>query len=328
MSWYKHINVFSLTILVAIVFIGCQKEINIDIPDAEQKLVIEGTIEADGVNPTPPVVMLTKSQGYFEPTGASALENIFVHNATVSVRVDNIVYPLEELCLDNLDSTFALIAADFLGISPDDFGSFNYCIYTVPLADLITNNYLYGEIGKTYELTVVSEGVTYTSNTLIPALIPLDSVWFQTQGSDTAGFAWARLTDPPELGNAYRWKARRINLNSEGKTKDNQFIVPANSVFEDKFVNGVGFDFGYDRGLVTNDEPTDVPRYFKTNDTIAIKFCAIDFDVYKFLRIYEVEASSGGSPFSTPTTIPTNITGGALGLWAGYSVTFDTIYGY
>ena len=209
MNWYKHINVFSLTILGAIVFIGCQKEINIDIPDAEQKLVIEGTIEADGVNPTPPVVMLTKSQGYFEPTGANALENIFVHNATVSVTVDNVVYPLEELCLDNLDSTFALIAADFLGISPDDFGSFNYCIYTVPLANLIANNYLSGEIGKTYELTVVSEGVTYTSSTLIPALIPLDSVWFQTQGSDTAGFAWASLTDPPELGNAYRWKLGR-----------------------------------------------------------------------------------------------------------------------
>jgi hypothetical protein len=315
-------------LILGISIAGCEKEITIDIPDAETKLVIEGVIEADGVSKIPPVVMLTKSTGYFEPTSIDVLENLFVHDAIVSITVDNVVYPLEELCLNDLDSTFAVIAADFLGIPLNQLGGFNYCIYTVPIGNLIADNYLHGEIGKTYHLTVVSEGATYSSVTTIPELIPLDSVWFKTQDSDTLGFAWARLSDPPQIGNAYRWRARRINQNMDGDTKDPAFIPPSGSSFEDKFFNGASFEFAYDRGHVENDDPGDIPHYFKKNDSIAIKFCTIDMDVYRFLRIYEVEASSNGSPFASPTTIPTNIEGGGLGLWAGYGATYDTIIGY
>ena len=32
-----------------------------------------------------------------------------------------------------------------------------------------------------------------------------------------------------------------------------------------------------------------------------------------------------GNPFAAPINIPSNITGGALGLWAGYSPTLDTL---
>jgi len=317
-----------LILLLGILLYGCEKEITIDIPPADPKLVIEGIIEADGINQTPPVVMLTKSTGYFEPTSLSALESLFIHDAVVSIRVDNVDYPLEELCLNNLDTSFLDIAASFLGVSPDQLNGFNYCIYTVPLGNLITNNYLYGEVGKTYALTVVHEGTTYTSTTQIPQLVELDSVWFKTQDSDSLGFAWARLTDPSQLGNAYRWRARRINQNQDGEPKDPTFVPPSGSSFEDKFFNGASFEFAYDRGLVDNDDPGDAPRYFNKEDTVAIKFCTIDMDVYQFLRIYEVEANSNGSPFSSPTTIPTNITGGGLGLWAGYGATYDTIIGY
>jgi hypothetical protein len=34
---------------------------------------------------------------------------------------------------------------------------------------------------------------------------------------------------------------------------------------------------------------------------------------------------SGGSPFAVPTNIPTNLKGGALGIWVAYSPYFDTI---
>jgi hypothetical protein len=32
-----------------------------------------------------------------------------------------------------------------------------------------------------------------------------------------------------------------------------------------------------------------------------------------------------GNPFASPTMIPTNIVGGAQGVWAGYSPHFDTL---
>jgi hypothetical protein len=34
---------------------------------------------------------------------------------------------------------------------------------------------------------------------------------------------------------------------------------------------------------------------------------------------------SAGNPFATPTNIPSNIKGGAMGVWAGYSPRFDTL---
>jgi len=35
--------------------------------------------------------------------------------------------------------------------------------------------------------------------------------------------------------------------------------------------------------------------------------------------------SSGASPFASPTYIPTNIEGGAIGCWAGFSPRYDTL---
>ena len=45
-----------------------------------------------------------------------------------------------------------------------------------------------------------------------------------------------------------------------------------------------------------------------------------DFFEKKYNQMY-----SGGNPFATPTNIPTNIKGGALGIWVGYSPWFDTL---
>ena len=321
-----------LCLLAAIHFFsGCEKEIHIDVPESGSQLVVEGRIESDGITKTPPFVLLSKSTGYFEPTSLSALEALFVHNAQVTVTVDNIDYPLEELCLANIDSAFIPLVADFLGISQDDLGLFNYCIYTVPIADLISGNYLSGVPGKTYSLSILSEGKTYTAITKISELVKLDSVWYKAQIQDTLGFTWARLTDPVAIGNAYRWFSKRINLNPNGEPKDANFIAPFGSAFDDKFINGKSFDFAYDRGHPpggeTEEFADEVPHYYKPQDTIVVKFCTIDMDVYRFLRIYEVDVNNAGSPFASPSTIPTNIVGGGLGLWAGYGVTYDTIYG-
>jgi hypothetical protein len=34
---------------------------------------------------------------------------------------------------------------------------------------------------------------------------------------------------------------------------------------------------------------------------------------------------TGGNPFASPTNIQTNIKGGALGVWAGFSTFYDTL---
>jgi hypothetical protein len=51
----------------------------------------------------------------------------------------------------------------------------------------------------------------------------------------------------------------------------------------------------------------------------------MDRAVFEFLEKKYVQISSAGNPFATPANIPTNITGGALGVWAGFSPWYDTL---
>jgi hypothetical protein len=53
--------------------------------------------------------------------------------------------------------------------------------------------------------------------------------------------------DPDTLGNGYRWLAKRINAGPDGGPKDAGFVAPFFSVFEDRFVNGLTFDFNFAR---------------------------------------------------------------------------------
>lgn len=306
---------------------SCEKEVQIDLPEAEAGLVVEGRIESG----QPPYIILTKSSGYFEATDINTFVNSFVHNAVITVTSGGTTDTLPELCLNDLPPEFRPLAASFLGIPEEDLAGINYCLYTVSLADLFSGNYLIGEVGKSYRLSIQTEGKTYTSTTGIPELVPLDSVWFGLDGADTLyGFAWAHLTDPDTLGNAYRWSARRINIGNDGKPKDDNFVHTFGSAFDDKFFNGKSFEFGYDRGHRPAEEGVkeegEKQHFYKLGDTIVIKFCTIEKPVMDFIRKYETEIWNNGNPFASPSTIPTNIEGGAFGLWAGYGASYDTIY--
>lgn len=319
-------TLFPLIPLTLFFLSSCEKNIDIEIPTETSLLVVEGRIESD----KPPYVILTKSASYFETTRLSTFLNSFVHNAKVTVTVDNITTQLSELCTESLPEELRPVAADFLGISIDQLKSNNYCLYAVPIIDIFSGSFLKGTPGKTYKLTIESEGKSYVSITKIPDIVALDSTWFKLYGTDTAfGFAWAHLTDPDTLGNCYRWFAKRINKGAYGQVKDNNFVPPFGSSFEDKFFNGSSFDFGYERGNHPSDEgvefPDEKPHFFKVGDTIVIKFCTNDQKVREFLEKYEAEIWNNENPFASPSAVPTNIEGGALGLWAGYGVSMDTI---
>ena len=268
---------------------SCEKNITVDLPEVEQKIVVEGYIEPG----EKAVVMLTRSASFFAPVDSASLISYLVANALVTVS-DGIT----------TDTLIATIDTN----------------YYVPL--LYKSQTLVGQIGRTYTLTVVADGKTLTSVTTIPQPVPLDSVWFKIQeGRDSLGFAWAHLTDPDTIGNCYRWFAKRLH-------KDKRFLTPPGSVFEDKFINGKSFDFAYNRGTEPNstaeDDNDGARGFFKTGDTIAVKFCAIDRTHFEFWRKADQQINSNGNPFGSPAPIPTNINGG-LGIWGGNASTYDTI---
>jgi hypothetical protein len=307
-------------LLFSITLGSCQKQIEIDLPEVESKLVVEGKIEQG----LPPIVMLTKSIGYFEPTDINTFENLFVHDAVVTMNNGTSTETLVEVCTAQLPDSLLTLITELTGISEENLATFNYCVYTT------FNQNAWGQVGETYSLNITSEDKQYSAVTQIPALTPLDEVWYEVYADrDSLGFVWATLSDPDTIGNGYRWMAQRINHYADGTMKDATFLAPTSSVFDDEFFNGLSFDFGYDRGIQQGtgkiDDINAERGFFKTGDTVVVKFSSLDKGVFEFYRAFETQAFTSGNPFAAPTTVFSNIEGGALGVWAGFGVTYDTV---
>ena len=288
-----------LFILTIFLFTSCERDITLDLPKSEPKIVVDGYVELN----LPPYVILSRSQGYFDPINSGTLNNLPERNAIVTLS-DGI----NTIALTELDTVIngTSIGGIYAALDPVSF---------FPI--------MIGTAGLTYTLDILtSDGKRVTSTTKLQAPVPLDSTWFEIQeGKDTLGFTWAFLSDPDTTDNCYRWFSKRIN-------KDDQFFAPFGSAFEDKFINGQTFKFGFNRATIQNstaaDDNNEEAGFFKIGDTIVVKFCTIDKSTYEFWRDAETQLGNNGSPFAVPSNIKSNINGG-IGLFASYSPSYDTI---
>ncbi len=311
------------TLLLACVLSACTKEITVDLPETPSNVVVEGTIETDN----PPIVLLSRTQSYFAPTSISGLANLYITDALVIVSDGIVTDTLDKVCSDQLTEEQLIAAAEATGISIDLLRQLTICAWT----DL--SNTLLGVEGRTYRLEVQADGKTMTSSTKVPFGVTLDSLWFklaeQRPNDDTLGYLWGTLADPDTAGNAYRWLAKRINVDENGDAKDGSFIAPLFSVFEDRYVNGLTFDFAYNRGSVAyseaDDDNNEEAGFFKVGDTVVVKLASIGLPEYKFYQSFANNVSSQGDLFSNPANVTSNIVGG-LGVWAGYGTRLDTVF--
>ncbi|MBK6445421.1 MAG: DUF4249 domain-containing protein [Bacteroidetes bacterium] len=290
---------YILILIASISLIGCEKNVTVEIPKADEQIVVEGYIETGQY----PFVILSKTLPFFGS----------INTSTTSLLANTVTGALITLN----DGTTIDTLNQLTGI--------DYGIYSTAR--------MRGEVGKTYSLTISVNGKTLKAVTSIPNPVVLDSVWWKVDGQrDSLGFAWAHLTDPDTLGNCYRWFAQRINHytygDDIGKIKDSTFIAPQGSVFEDKFFNARSFDINAIRGQFLNsqkeDDQNEESIFFKRGDTIVLKFCSIDRSHFEFWRTEETQVGNNGNPFGSPAPITSNIEGG-LGIWGGYATTFDTI---
>lgn len=311
-----------LPLLAIALLTSCEKEITVDLPITDQKVVVEGTIETG----EPPLVLLTYTQSYFSPTSVSGLAEMFISDAVVTVNDGTTTYVLDRICSSQVPDSLLDEAAALIGIDADLLRQANICIWTR------TGNDLIGEEGRTYRLDVQTNGQSLNSVTTLPHAIALDSLWFklaeQDPGDDSLGFLWARMTDPDTVGNNYRWLAKRINLNEDGEQKDETFVAPLFSVFWDRFINGLSFDFAFNRGELPYSEADDDNNaesgHFKRGDTVVVKFASMGIDEYRFYNSFYTNVTSQGDMFSSPANVQSNINGG-LGIWAGWGTRLDTV---
>ncbi len=303
--------------ILLILFAACTKEVEIDIPGYEEQIVIDGQIETD----FPPIVLISTSQDIYAPTNLDAFLGAFVSGATVTVSDGTTSVQLIELCTDNLPAGTEPFVAEMLGIPEEELANLHLCAYTS------FDPAIFGEVGKTYALSVTLNGNTYTAETKIEEPVELNEVFWRPDGElTTHGYSWANLSDPPGQYDAYKWEVKRINIDpTTGEERDPNFEENFSPVFDDEFFDGLTFDFAYDNPFTYDDGPDEYAGLFPLGDTIVIKFSKMDAAVYEFMEKKYTQLATAGNPFATPTNIPSNISGGALGVWAGYSPTYDTL---
>jgi len=304
-----------LVLLLAIFSQACEKVIEIDVPAGEPKLVIEGRVE----NGQPPVVFVTTTRGFFEPTSLQDYADSFVDDAEVTVNG----IELARICSDELPDDLLPIFEESTGIPADQAAELGICGYVGLNPNLI------GEENTTYRLEVRARDQVLTSAAHIPNVLSPDSVWFRLWAdSPNFGYVFANLTDPDTSGNAYRVFTRRIGPNMNDNPVDPTFYPSLGASFADDFFNDQTIEVVFLRGQPPNSSrPVDTgesARFFETGDRFVFKFCSTTYPVYDFFNTYEAQQGSTGSPFAAPNNLNTNINGG-LGIWAAYSCTTDTI---
>jgi hypothetical protein len=268
---------------------ACEKNIDIDLKEADARLVVDGSIE----NGMAPRVTLNRSLDYFGKISPELLLNSFVRGARVTISDGSRTYRLPE------DST---------RIAPNLFFYF------------YTTDSLKGRIRGQYTLMIEADGRSYTAATTIPDTTRrIDSLWWEkapVMDDSTLARMMIRATDRPGFGDYIRYFTK---ANSE------PFFPGFNSVFDDQVIDGKTYTVQVDRGLNKNVDNDDTDLYFKRGDTATLKLCNIDRATYDFWRTFEFNFQSIGNPFSNPTKVLGNVSDGALGYFGGYAAQYRTI---
>ncbi len=290
------IHSLAFVIVFAFLLASCEKEVHINLAGSPPKVVVNGSIETG----FPPYIFFTSTIGFFSTVDLATLQNSFLHGATMTVSDGSTTVTLKEYSLDT-------------GVNRISF-------YSVDTANL--GNLMLGQVGKMYTLTILYNGTTYTAVTKIPNPKGIDTLWFDvpvfqnSKTPDSAKQLFANYTDPDTPGNYVRYFTRR-----------NHESFYQSGIFSDEVVNGkrisnIGLYAGYDN---TNNANGDSLRYFYPGDSVVVKWCEIDKGVYTFWNTYDYANNALGNPFASPINVTSNVSNGALGVWAGYGSIYYTI---
>ncbi|MES2882845.1 MAG: DUF4249 domain-containing protein [Bacteroidota bacterium] len=280
--------------LLMVLVSSCKKYIDFNLQETEPKLVVEATVE----NGEYPLVLLTRSIGYFSTIGPEALAKSFERNAEVTVSNGSTTMQLKEYAVR---------------ITP----AISFYYYAVDSNNMAAA--FKGQFNTTYQLKVKTVGKEYLATTSIPTVTKrVDSLWWKPAIAiaDSAKAAViVRITDRPGFGDYIRYLT---------KTGSQPFLPPYNSAYDDLFIDGTTYELqlapGIDRNVGDRES-----FLFNRGDTITFKLSNIDKTTYEFWRTLEFSYGSIGNPFSTPTKVLSNISNGALGYFGGYATQYRTL---
>ncbi len=312
---------YLIYILAILLFNSCREEIDVNLNYGEEKLVVEGKIEQG----FPPYIILTKSQGYFEPINNETYNAIFIEAASVWVYKKQ-----DSVFIDSVELT--------------------QLIDSIPLYTNLNTPETFSEEGFKYLLKIDWNELSVEATTSIPYSTPLDSLWVDLDTLEEKNFKCdinALYSDPDTIGNnilimskrtQYWVKDTSTNPISIKEKKDESLLLV--DCGPDVLINGSTFETYFPRPnesgfpnksyntshfkIITDTNGNFLDSLFIPNDEVLIKFCQVDKVSMQFWRAVVRNTNAGGNPFAEPMNMVSNIEGG-LGIWCGYGATYYKI---
>jgi len=292
--------IFIISALTLLFTFACEEVIEVDLPEVEAKMVIEGEINSN----LPAMVILSRNMNYFDVIDSAALSNMYI-----------------------TDSNAIIVVSD--GITLDTLSL--QTITKFPYQAFIGNKLL-GEEGTSYTLNVSYQDKEYFATTSIPSSVPYSQVWFEPQlNNDSIGNLNFSFFDDANTDNYYLVSS--LTIGTQWWWYKPAYGVP---VFDDIFFNGdstiVSVSKGYEGNDffqidVETDEERDSVLYFSIGDNVSLRLSSMDQDFYLWWNSYYRSEFTGSNPYSNPSAVLTNIEGDpALGVWGGYANALANIH--
>ncbi len=299
---------------------SCEKNISLSLPSAPEMLVVEGRIETN----RPPIIILTKNSSFYDTISQDALQEILVTNAQIKVfsETDTTFLTLYIPAFLPSGPMRTYIYEEILMISENDTND-NATeflpFYSVPDFNSGGSSFR-GEEGKTYWMEATTpDSFRISAKTVIPIRIPIVGLSISDHPDEDLRDSLVQVdvtfSVPDTFGNYVRYWNKR--------NEEPYYLPGGGTVFDDKLFVGTTVTLPLQRGARPDEDFNfETYGYFWKGDNVLLKWTNISRPVYTFYN--SLENDNGDSPFSTPSIVQSNITDG-LGVWAGYSVTWDSI---
>mgnify|MGYP001173544180 CR=1 FL=1 len=321
-----------LHLIILIAFFSCEEEVIINLDNDNNNIVVEGAIEPG----FPAYVMLTRSEGYFDPVNSNTYNELFIDDASVFIKRD-----------DDLQHELTLITEDIIAQLEFILGQdINIPANTIYIdLEFLNKKDAFNQAGRSYSLEINWNNQIITAETTIPEPTPLDCLWVEKNeiidDKDYKCDIRAVYSDPANIQNNILIRSKRVDHWEKDSSCTSQQIIDPRMILVDAgsdiLAEGQQFETFFPRPNPDGGFPNGVynashykkckggqDSVFIKEDVVLIKFCQIDAEALKFWRAVVRQAGSGGNPFAEPMNLPSNINGG-LGAWTGYAPVYYRI---
>lgn len=187
----------------------------------------------------------------------------------------------------------------------------NITTLTESTSGTYTSASLQGVPGYSYTLKVVISGKTYTSTSVMPQPVPLDSIYITEEAlfGDTRKVVNVKYKDPAGKSNNYRF------IQYVNGAKEKTIFVR-----NDELSDGRSIDIPL---WVRNNDDDKDKKKIKSGDVVSVEMLCIDDNVYKYW--FSLDQSATGDSNVTPANPVSNISGGVLGYFSAQTYQKKTV---